>query len=60
MSKIEVNFCDYCICKTCAIAQKNGGAEGCGDCETCKKSDHSLFSNGCKDYYNPKKIGDVE
>lgn len=31
-----MNKCDFCICKTCAIAYSNGGAEGCGDCELCK------------------------
>ena len=31
-----MNKCDFCICKTCAIAYYNGGAEGCGDCWLCE------------------------
>lgn len=49
-----MNKCDYCICKTCAIAQVNGGAEGCGNCEDCKVTNQKPV-NMCIDYYNPEK-----
>lgn len=49
-----MNKCDYCICKTCAIAQTNGGAEGCGNCEDCKVTNQKPV-NMCTDYYNPEK-----
>lgn len=44
--------CNRCICKTCAIAYKNGGAEGCGDCIKCKEEKWDTV-NGCPMYYNP-------
>ena len=50
-----MNKCDYCICKTCAIAYINGGAEGCGDCEYCREHEYILFHNSCYDYYCPDK-----
>lgn len=50
-----MNKCDYCICKTCAIAQINGGAEGCGDCNSCKEHEYYLFVNACNEYYSPEK-----
>lgn len=46
--------CDFCICKTCAIAYSNGGAEGCGDCDLCKGTPNQKPVNSCYDYYNPK------
>lgn len=54
MSKYT-NPCDYCICKTCAIACKNGGAKGCGDCDYCKTEEYSCRCTNCGEYYNPKK-----
>ena len=47
--------CEHCICKTCAIAYINGGAEGCGDCKVCKEINYKLRQTGCYDYYNPEK-----
>lgn len=47
------NKCNYCICKTCAIAQINGGAPGCGNCEDCDLIDGC---RSCNDYYNPEPI----
>lgn len=44
--------CDHCICKTCLIAEVNGGAPGCGDCYKCTDENFSLFCNSCHDYYN--------
>lgn len=35
--------CNHYICKTCLIAEVNGGAPGCGDCYRCmndKENDH--------------------
>lgn len=49
-----MNKCDYCICKTCAIAEVNGGAPGCGDCYNCMKKDYRDMTNHCNEYYNPK------
>lgn len=43
--------CNHCICKTCAIAYENGGAEGCGDCIKCKEEKWDTV-NGCPMYYN--------
>lgn len=45
-------FCHHCICKTCLIAEVNGGAPGCGDCYKCQNEGHSLFCQSCRDYYN--------
>lgn len=44
--------CYHCICKTCHIAEINGGAPGCGDCFKCQENDFALFCNRCHDYYN--------
>lgn len=38
--------CNRCICKTCAIAYENDGAEGCGDCTKCKEEKWDTV-NGC-------------
>lgn len=43
------NKCHYCICKTCAIAEINGGAPGCGDCKNCDLTDGC---RSCNEYYN--------
>lgn len=47
--------CNHCICKTCALAYENGGAEGCGDCLKCDLIEGCI---SCRDYYNAdiKKI----
>lgn len=45
--------CDFCICKTCAIAYTNGGAPGCGDCELCKGTPNEKPVTSCNEYYNP-------
>jgi hypothetical protein len=52
------NPCEYCICKTCAIAETNGGAEGCGDCYSCKRTNYSDRCTNCNEYYNPIKEGE--
>ena len=44
--------CNRCICKTCAIAYENSGAEGCGDCTKCKEEKWDTV-NGYPMYYNP-------
>ena len=52
---IEYNtkkFCHHCICKTCLLAEVNGGAPGCGDCYKCLDEGYSLFCQSCFDYYN--------
>ena len=43
--------CNYCICKTCAIAEINGGAPGCGNCKDCDLIDGC---RSCNEYYNPE------
>lgn len=53
------NKCDYCICKTCAIAYVNGGAKGGGDCEKCK-AENLTETKTCYSYYNPDKIDKKE
>lgn len=45
--------CNYCICKTCAIAEINGGAPGCGNCKDCNLIDGC---RSCNEYYNPEPI----
>jgi hypothetical protein len=53
--KLEYNtkkFCHHCICKTCLLAEVNGGAPGCGDCYKCLNEEYSLFCQSCSDYYN--------
>lgn len=52
------NPCEHCICKTCAIAQINGGAEGCGNCNFCKKDNYLNRCTHCNEYYNPIKRGE--
>lgn len=47
-----MNKCDHCICKTCAIAEINGGAPGCGDCYECMSQDFPNVTQ-CGEYYNP-------
>lgn len=54
-------ICSHCICKTCLIAERNGGAPGCGDCYECLNNNYSWFCNNCPDYYNTDKpIGSEE
>lgn len=49
--------CHYCICKTCAIAEVNGGAPGCGNCRDCDLTDGC---RSCNEYYNPEPhINDI-
>lgn len=36
-------FCYHCICKTCLLAEVNGGAPGCGDCYKCSREGYNLF-----------------
>lgn len=44
--------CDNCICKTCLIAEINGGAPGCGDCYKCMNNNYEYLCHNCSDYYN--------
>ena len=48
-----MNKCDFCICKTCAIAYYNGGAPGCGDCWLCEGTPNQHGVTICNEYYNP-------
>lgn len=50
---MRMNKCKYCICKTCALAKSNGGADGCGDCEVCLNTPNQKQINFCHEYYNP-------
>lgn len=47
-----MNKCLYCICKTCFIAESNGGAPGCGNCDDCIEHNYQQFCNHCNEYYN--------
>ena len=48
-----MNKCNHCICKTCLLAEVNGGAPGCGDCYKCMKGDdYPYHCNSCKEYFN--------
>ena len=49
----NINSCNKCLCKTCAIAYENGGAEGCGDCLKCRTGASAPVLN-CEGYYNPE------
>lgn len=49
----NINSCNKCLCKTCAIAYENGGAEGCGDCLKCRTGISAPVLN-CQEYYNPE------
>lgn len=40
--------CVNCICSVCHIAESNGGAPGCGNCEECKGENPV---NNCKEFY---------
>ena len=46
--------CAFCICKTCAIAESNGGAPGCGNCDICLGTPNQRGVTSCSDYYNPE------
>ena len=48
------NKCDYCICKSCTIAQTTGGADGCGNCENCKNYGDNVAVIKCAEYCNLK------
>lgn len=53
IQKKKPKICDSCICKTCAIAEVNGGAPGCGDCYKCSNSgNYEYHCNSCNEYYN--------
>lgn len=53
--------CNKCICKTCAIAEVNGGAEGCGNCYECiTNGEMHCFRTRCSDYYNADTPGDAQ
>ena len=52
IQKLE-DKCYQCICKTCAVAQINGGAPGCGNCKDCDLTDGC---RSCNDYYNIEPI----
>lgn len=53
--------CNKCICKTCAIAEVNGGAEGCGNCYECIiDGDMHFFCTKCNEYYNADTPGDTQ
>lgn len=43
----EHNCCN-CICSVCHIAQSNGGAPGCGNCDKCNGESPC---NSCHDFY---------
>lgn len=40
--------CKSCICSVCLIAQSNGGAPGCGNCDACK-GEHPWHD--CSEFY---------
>lgn len=52
--------CDNCICKTCLIAQSNGGAEGCGNCQECLFDNTQENCTNCSEYYNPNPRFDIK
>lgn len=53
--------CNKCICKTCAIAEVNGGVEGCGDCYVCITSENMCnFCTKCNEYYNADTPGNTQ
>ena len=42
--------CKGCICSVCLIAESNGGAPGCGNCDACK-GEHPWHD--CGEFYAP-------
>lgn len=40
--------CTSCICSVCLIAESNGGAPGCGNCDICGGTEPC---NNCKEFY---------
>lgn len=40
--------CRKCICSVCLIAESNGGAPGCGNCDICGGTEPC---NNCKEFY---------
>ena len=53
MNEDPKNYCNHCICKTCRIAEVNGGAPGCGDCFECTEENYKWRCTNCNEYYNP-------
>lgn len=42
--------CEKCICSWCSLAESNGGAPGCGNCEECKGANPI---HDCKEFFVP-------
>lgn len=40
--------CRNCICSVCPLAQSNGGAPGCGNCDECNGKEPC---NSCREFY---------
>ena len=49
--------CKSCICSVCLIAQSNGGAPGCGNCDACK-GEHPW--NNCSEFYAAVRPAPIE
>ena len=47
--------CNFCICKTCALAYYDGGAPGGGDCWMCEGLPEEKGVTSCPEYYNADK-----
>ena len=50
--------CINCKCKTCKIAEYNGGAPGCGNCRDCFNNINMNPVTGCGDYIPSTRYGD--
>ena len=50
--------CINCKCKTCKIAEYNGGAPGCGNCRDCFNNININPVTGCGDYIPSTRYGD--
>ena len=50
--------CINCKCKTCKIAEYNGGAPGCGNCRDCFNNINTNPVTVCGDYIPSTRYGD--
>ena len=57
MTEQKYDKCKGCICSVCLIAETNGGAPGCGNCDECKGTNPC---HNCGEFYSPMRYSTIE